>query len=49
MEKGIIKLNNINDISLLNNDTRYINISIDNYDSELNNLEIILDNLETTS
>ncbi len=37
MEKGIVKLENINDISLLNNETRYININIDNYDKELNN------------
>lgn len=37
MEKGIFKLESINDISLLNNDIRYINVSIDTYDGELNN------------
>lgn len=37
MEKDIIKLERINDISLLNNDTRYINITIDTYDENLHN------------
>lgn len=37
MEKGIVKLESINDISLLDNETRYMNINIDKYDSELNN------------
>lgn len=37
MEKGIVKLTNINDVSLLNEDIKYINIDIDTYDETLNN------------
>lgn len=44
MEKEIVELESINDISLLNNDVRYININIDTYDEELNNYLLNSDN-----
>ncbi len=44
MEKDIVKLESINDISLLNNETRYININIDTYEEELNNYLLNSDN-----